>query len=46
MKVSIYTDTSCKFVGDPEHLRVYATIEVAEAWLEQNGCRIRSMRPL
>ncbi|MDI2103939.1 hypothetical protein [Bradyrhizobium sp. Mp64] len=33
--VWIYTDTS-KIVGDPEQLRVFATIEAAEAWLEAN----------
>lgn len=36
MKVWIYTDTT-KSVGDPEHLRVFATIEGAEAWFEQNA---------
>lgn len=35
-KVWIYADTS-KSVGDPEHLRVFETIEVANAWLEQNA---------
>ncbi|MCP1915902.1 hypothetical protein J2R96_008382 [Bradyrhizobium elkanii] len=33
--VWIYSDTS-KIVGDPDHLKVFATIEAAEAWFEQN----------
>jgi hypothetical protein len=34
VSVWIYTDTS-KHVGDPDHLKVFATIEAAEAWLEE-----------
>lgn len=33
--VWIYTDTS-KPVGDPDHLKVFETIEDAEAWFEEN----------
>lgn len=33
--VWIYVDTS-KQVGDPDHLKVFATIEAAEAWFEKN----------
>ncbi|MGY3483140.1 hypothetical protein ACVW1C_001023 [Bradyrhizobium sp. USDA 4011] len=36
MKVWIFTDTS-KAVGDPEHLKVFATNEAAQAWSEQNN---------
>ncbi|WP_197520893.1 hypothetical protein [Bradyrhizobium icense] len=32
--VWIYVDTS-KQVGDADHLRVFATREVADAWLEE-----------
>ncbi|MCC8937565.1 hypothetical protein H8A99_14055 [Bradyrhizobium sp. Arg68] len=35
MNVWIYADTS-KHVGDPDHLKVFATIESAEAWFEKN----------
>ena len=35
MKVWIYTDTS-KIVGDPEHLKVFATNETAQVWFKQN----------
>lgn len=33
--VWIYTDTS-KQVGDPDHLKVFETIEAAEGWFEEN----------
>lgn len=33
--VWIYVDTS-KQVGDPDHLKVFATIEVAEAWFKSH----------
>ena len=33
--VLIYIDTS-KQVGDLDHVRVFATIEAAEAWFEKN----------
>lgn len=33
--VWIYVDTS-KQVGDPDHLKVFETIEAAEAWFEEN----------
>lgn len=36
MKVWIYTDTS-KIVGDPEHLKVFATNETAQVWFKQNA---------
>jgi hypothetical protein len=35
MKIWIYTDTS-KIVGDPEHLKVFATNDTARAWFEKN----------
>lgn len=35
-KVWIYTDAR-KIVGDPDHLRVFATIKEAEAWLKHNA---------
>lgn len=35
MTVLIYVDTS-KPVGDPDHLKVFANAEVAEAWFEEN----------
>ncbi|MCC8937429.1 hypothetical protein H8A99_13340 [Bradyrhizobium sp. Arg68] len=34
-KVWIYTDTS-KTVGDPEHLRVFATNHTAQVWFKKN----------
>ncbi|WP_375789544.1 hypothetical protein ACE10Z_20795 [Bradyrhizobium sp. Pha-3] len=34
--VWIYTDTAKK-VGDENHIKVFATIEVAEKWLEENA---------
>ena len=37
----IYVDTS-KQVGDPDHLKVFATTDAAETWFEENdpeGCR-------
>jgi hypothetical protein len=36
MKVWIYTDKS-KNVGDPQHLKVFATNQDALAWFEQNA---------
>jgi len=35
MKVWIYVNTS-KQVGDPEHLKVFANQETAQAWFEGN----------
>ncbi|MGY3443707.1 DUF5658 family protein [Bradyrhizobium sp. USDA 4473] len=35
MKVWIYTDTS-RTVGDPLHLKVFATNETAQRWFKQN----------
>ena len=35
MTVSIYVDTS-KEVGDVDHLKVFASKEAAEAWLNEN----------
>ncbi|WP_375780209.1 DUF5658 family protein [Bradyrhizobium sp. ma5] len=35
MKVWIYTDTS-KIVGDPEHMKVFATNETAQVWFKRN----------
>jgi hypothetical protein len=35
MSVFIYVDTS-KQVGDPEHLKVFANQETAQAWFEEN----------
>ena len=35
MTVLIYVDTS-KQVGDPEHLKVFATADAAETWFEEN----------
>jgi hypothetical protein len=34
-KVWIYVDTS-KDVGDANHLKVFANVEAAERWLEEN----------
>ncbi|MBR0801760.1 hypothetical protein JQ615_41200 [Bradyrhizobium jicamae] len=36
MKVWIYTDTS-KSVGDPQHVKVFATGEAAQSWFKQNA---------
>jgi hypothetical protein len=35
MTVLIYVNTS-KQVGDAEHLKVFATLQVAETWLQEN----------
>ena len=36
MTVLIYVNT-CKQVGDPEHIKVFATTtDAAETWLEEN----------
>ena len=35
MTVFIYVDTA-KQVGDPEHIRVFATQDAAEKWFEEN----------
>jgi hypothetical protein len=35
MTVLIYVDTS-KQVGDPDHLKVFADADAAEAWFEEN----------
>ena len=35
MSVFIYVDTS-KQVGDPEHLKVFANQEPAQAWFDEN----------
>jgi len=35
MKVLVYVDTS-KEVGDIDHLKVFANLDAAETWLEQN----------
>jgi hypothetical protein len=35
MTVFVYVNTS-KQVGDPEHVKVFATIEAAEKWFEEN----------
>jgi hypothetical protein len=35
MTVLIYVNTS-KQVGDAEHLKVLATLQVAETWLQEN----------
>jgi hypothetical protein len=35
MTVLIYVETS-KQVGDPEHLKVFATADAAETWFEEN----------
>ena len=35
MTVLIYVDTS-KQVGDPDHLKVFAHVDAAETWFEQN----------
>jgi hypothetical protein len=35
MTVFIYVDTS-KRVGDPDHLKVFANADAADAWLEDN----------
>jgi len=36
MNVFIYVDTS-KEVGDPDHLKVFATADAADTWLEENA---------
>jgi hypothetical protein len=35
MTVLIYVNTS-KQVGDAEHLKVFANVDVAETWLQEN----------
>ena len=35
MTVFVYVNTS-KQVGDPEHLKVFATAHAAEKWFEEN----------
>jgi hypothetical protein len=35
MSVFVYVNTS-RQVGDPEHLKVFATADAAEKWLEEN----------
>jgi hypothetical protein len=35
MTVLIYVDT-IKQVGDPDHIKVFATTDVAENWFEEN----------
>ena len=35
MTVWVYVDTS-KQIGDKDHLKVFATAEVAQAWFEEN----------
>ena len=35
MNVFIYVDTS-EEVGDPDHLKVFATADAADTWLEEN----------
>jgi hypothetical protein len=35
MNVFIYVDTS-KEVGDPDHLKVFATADAADTWLGEN----------
>jgi hypothetical protein len=35
MTVFVYVNTS-KQVGDPEHIKVFATIDAAEKWFEEN----------
>ena len=49
MTVFVYVNTS-KQVGDPEHIKVFATIGAAETWFEENdpegrGLRVRGDRP-
>jgi hypothetical protein len=35
MTVLIYVNTS-KQVGDPDHLKVFANVDAAETWLQEN----------
>jgi hypothetical protein len=35
MTVFVYVNTS-KQVGDPEHVKVFATTDAAEKWFEEN----------
>jgi len=35
MTVLIYVNTS-KPVGDPDHLKVFANVDAAETWFEEN----------
>jgi hypothetical protein len=35
MTVFVYVNTS-KQVGDPEHVKVFATMDAAEQWFEEN----------
>jgi hypothetical protein len=35
MTVFVYVDTS-KQVGDPEHIKVFATADAAAKWFEEN----------
>ena len=43
MTVLIYVNTS-KQVGDPEHLKVFANVDAAETWFEENHPRKRGNR--
>jgi hypothetical protein len=36
MTVFVYVNTS-KQVGDAEHLKVFANVDAAEKWFEENG---------
>jgi hypothetical protein len=40
MTVFVYVNTS-KQVGDPEHIKVFATVDAGEKWFEENDPRRR-----
>ena len=42
MTVFVYVNTS-KQVGDLEHIKVFATADAAETWLEENDSRRRGV---
>ena len=42
MTVFVYVNTS-KQVGDLEHIKVFATADAAETWLEENDHRWRGV---
>jgi hypothetical protein len=43
MTVLIYVNTS-KQVGDADHLKVFANVDAAETWFEENHPRRRRFR--
>ena len=37
MTVFVYVNTS-KQIGDADHIKVFANVDAAEKWLQENGC--------